>query len=126
MYDPVLTSQQAIVIELGRDGLADAETLGECLCHAIDWARRDLVVDLSGVPVIHSRGLAMMARVHQHAIAQDCAVAWTGTQPWLARVLEITGLDPASPGCGRRVTLTGAQLYEWALGRCRSENPDRT
>jgi anti-anti-sigma factor len=125
MYDPVLTSQQPIVVELGRDGLANVETLGECLCQAIDRARCDLVIELSGVPVIHSRGLAMMARVHQHAIAQDCAVTWTGTQPWLTRVLEITGLDPASPGCAQRVTLTGAQLYEWALGRCCSSDPDR-
>jgi anti-anti-sigma factor len=118
MYDTVLSSQQPIVIELDRDiGLANAEPWGECLCQAIDWARGDIVVDLSAVPVIHSRGLAMMARVHHHAIAKDCSVTWRGMQPWLLRVLEITGLDPSAPKCGPEITVTGVQVSEWAM-RC--------
>jgi hypothetical protein len=106
MSDPIRNSEEPIVIELGReDDLADSDRLGECLCQAIDWSRGDLVVDVSDLPVIHSRRLAMMARVHQHAIAQHCSVTWTGSQRWLPRLLEITGLDAASPRC-RRVSGT--------------------
>jgi anti-anti-sigma factor len=102
MNHPVRTFQQPVVIELGCDiDLTGADPLGESLCQVIDGARRDIVVDLSGVLVINSRGLAMMARVHQHARTQDCSVTWKGVQPWLPRLLEITGLDPASPRCGR-------------------------
>jgi anti-anti-sigma factor len=108
MYEPVRTSQQPIVIGLSRDiDPAGADPLGECLCQAIDWAHGDVVVDLSGVRVIHSRGLAMMARVHQHANAHDCSVSWKGVQPWLPRLLEINGLDAAPPG--RRVRTTRAK-----------------
>jgi anti-anti-sigma factor len=102
MENPVRTSRQPVVIELGCDiDLTGADPLGERLCQVIDGERRDIVVDLSGVLVINSRGLAMMARVHQHATAQDCSVTWKGSQPWLPRLLEITGLDPDSPRRGR-------------------------
>jgi anti-anti-sigma factor len=103
MYDPSRNSQQPVAIELGRDiDLAGADPLGERLCQAIDCARGDIVVDLSGVRVINSRGLAMMARVHQHARARDRSVTWRGLQAWLPRLLEINGLDPASPRCCER------------------------
>ena len=97
MYDPILKVRQPMVLKFGRaTDLVDAEPLGKCLCQAIDWACRDVVIDVSGVAFIHSRGLAMMARVHEHGLAQHRSVTWKGKQSWLPRVLEVTGLEPAA------------------------------
>ena len=93
-----------MVLEYGRDiDLANAEPFGTYLCQAIDWARRDVIVDVSGIEFIHSRGLAMMARVDQHARTLHHSVTWKGKQPWLTRVLEITGLDSAPAVAARQL-----------------------
>jgi anti-anti-sigma factor len=96
MSDLFRSSRHPMVLEFGRDiDRANAEPFGTYLCQAIDWARRDVVVDVSDVAFIHSRGLAMMTRVDQHARTLHHTVTWKGAQPWLTRVLEITGLDSA-------------------------------
>lgn len=94
MSDTAQSSRRPLLIELGGDiDLANAQALGDALCEAIDRTQSEMVVDLSAVPFIDSRGIAMMARVHEHANAQHCSVTWRGLQPWPARALAITGLD---------------------------------
>ncbi len=104
MSDPILTARQPMVLEFGGDiDRANAEPFGKYLCQAIDWARRDVIIDVSDVAFIHSRGLAMMARVDQHASTLHHSVTWKGGQPWLIRVLEITGLNSASVVADRQL-----------------------
>jgi len=92
-----------MVLEYSGDiDRANAEPFGTYLCQAIDWTRRDVIVDVSDVEFIHSRGLAMMVRVDQHAKTQHRSVKWRGVQPWLTRVLEITGLESASEVADRQ------------------------
>jgi anti-sigma B factor antagonist len=94
MSDTAQSSRRPLLIELGGDiDLANAEALGDALCEAIDRTQFEMVVDLSAVPFIDSRGIAMMARVHEYANAHHCSVTWRGLQPWPERVLAITGLD---------------------------------
>jgi hypothetical protein len=60
-----------MVLEFGRDiDRANADPFGQYLCQA-------------------------MVRVDQHARTLHHSVAWKGAQPWLTRVLEVTGLDAA-------------------------------
>lgn len=94
MSNTAQSSHRPQLIELGGDiDLANAEALGDALCEAIDRTRSEMVVDLSAVPFIDSRGIAMMTRVHEHACTHHCSVTWRGLQPWPARVLATTGLD---------------------------------
>lgn len=94
MSDTAQSSRRPLLIELGGDiDLENAAALGDALCEAIGRTRTGMVVDLSAVPFIDSRGIAMMARVHDHATRQQCSVTWRGLQPWPARVVAITGLD---------------------------------
>ena len=94
MSETAQSSRRPLLIELGGDiDLANAEALGDALCEALDRTHSEMLVDLSAVPFIDSRGIAMMARVHEHANAHHCTVTWKGLQPWPARVVAITGLD---------------------------------
>ena len=104
MSEPIRSPRQAMVLEFGRDiDRANADPFGQYLCQAIDWARRDVVIDVSDVEFIHSRGLAMMVRVDEHARTLHHSVAWKGAQPWLIRVLEMTGLDAAPAVADRQL-----------------------
>jgi anti-anti-sigma factor len=94
MSETAQSSRRPLLIELGGDiDLANAAALGDALCEALDRTRSEMVVDLSAVPFIDSRGIAMMARVHEHATRRECSVTWRGLQEWPARVVAITGLD---------------------------------
>jgi anti-anti-sigma factor len=94
MSETAQSSRRPLLIELGGDiDLENAASLGDALCEAIDRTRTGMIVDLAAVPFIDSRGIAMMARVHEHATKQQCCVTWRGLQPWPARVISITGLD---------------------------------
>jgi anti-sigma B factor antagonist len=94
MSETAQSSRRPLLIELGGDiDLANAAALGDALCDALERTRSEMVVDLSAVPFIDSRGIAMMARVHEHATRLQCSVTWRGLQPWPAQVVHITGLD---------------------------------
>jgi anti-anti-sigma factor len=94
MSDMIQTSRLPMVLELGGDiSIANAKTLGDCLCHAIDLSGCGIVVDLTEVPFIDSSAAAMMLRVHRVAIALECNVTWRGIQRAPARVLNVMGLD---------------------------------
>ena len=61
MSDTAQSSRRPLLIELGGDiDLANAAALGDALCEALDRTRSEMVVDLSAVPFIDSRGIAMM------------------------------------------------------------------
>jgi anti-anti-sigma factor len=86
--------EDPLVIELaGALDYLKAETLGEALGQAIEWTLRDTTVDLTAVPSVDSSVMAMMLRVHRSACDRGCAVAWSGVQPAVARMLEAAGLD---------------------------------
>ena len=88
------TSERPMLIELaGEIDMANARSLGDCLCQAIDLTRSGLVVDMTAVSFIDSSGMAMMVRVQHAAARQNCTVTWRAIQPFPAKALAIIGLD---------------------------------
>ncbi|GIF04796.1 sigma-70 family RNA polymerase sigma factor [Actinoplanes siamensis] len=53
---------------------------------------RRLIVDLSGVPLLSAAGIGMLNGVHSVAQGRDVRMTVTGLQPYVARVLAISGL----------------------------------
>jgi anti-sigma B factor antagonist len=84
----------AYPIQLGGEiDLANASPIGDALCAALDRAVTPVLVDLSQVSFIDSSGIAMMLRVHKHAVASHRMVWWQGVQPGPSTVFEICALD---------------------------------
>src|SRR3954466_702496 len=77
----------------GEIDLANAPPIGEALCTALDRAVTPVLVDLAEVSFIDSSGIAMMLRVHKHAVASHRMVWWQGVQPGPSTVFEICALD---------------------------------
>ncbi|MEV6597469.1 SigB/SigF/SigG family RNA polymerase sigma factor [Actinoplanes sp. NPDC051346] len=76
--------------EVDRD---TAERLRTSLGHAVSSAAGDrLVIDLSGVPLIDAAGVAVLLAVSSAAAVADVDLALTGTQPYVARILGVSGL----------------------------------
>jgi anti-sigma B factor antagonist len=87
-------AERPLLIELaGEIDMANAGSLGDCLCQAIDLTGSGLVVDLAAVTFIDSSGMAMMLRVHRVAATRQVTVRWRGMQPFPAKALAMTGLD---------------------------------
>jgi anti-anti-sigma factor len=83
-----------MLIELaGEIDMANAGTLGDCLCQAIDLTGGGLVIDMTAVSFLDSSGMAMMMRVHRAAAARGGCAIWRGIQPFTATALVVTGLD---------------------------------
>jgi anti-anti-sigma factor len=94
MTDTLRPAERPMLIELaGEIDMASANTIGDCLCHAIDLNRSGLVVDMTAVTFIDASSMAMMVRVHQAAARQQSTVTWRGIQPFPAAALAATGLD---------------------------------
>ena len=94
MSDTVRSVRPPSLVELGGDiDLANAQAIADALCEAIDRTSTGLLVDLSAVPFMDSSAMAMLIRVHAHALERGCAVTWRGLQPGPTRVIKITGLD---------------------------------
>jgi RNA polymerase sigma-B factor len=53
---------------------------------------RRLVVDLSGVPLLSAAGIGMLSAVHSVTRRRRAKMLVTGVQPYVARVLAISGL----------------------------------
>ena len=86
--------ERPMLVELaGEIDMANAGTIGDCLCQAIEFTHGGLLVDLTAVTFIDSSGMAMMVRVHQAAIAHEASVTWRGIQPFPAKALAMVGLD---------------------------------
>ena len=87
-----LFGRPTIVEVAGDIDLANAETLAEVLCQAIDRTSNGLIVDLTTVPSMDCCAMSLLIRVHQHASENGHTVTWKGMQPTLARVVELTCL----------------------------------
>ncbi|MEV6346403.1 SigB/SigF/SigG family RNA polymerase sigma factor [Actinoplanes sp. NPDC051851] len=78
--------------EVDRD---TAERLGTGLRHAVINARGRVVeVDLSGVPLVDAAGAGVFCGMVTEATGRGVAVRLTGAQPYVARVLAVSGLTP--------------------------------
>ena len=83
-----------MLIELaGKIDMANAESLGDRLCQALDLTRGGLVVDMTAVTFIDSSAMAMMLRVQHAASKQNSTVTWRAIQPLPAKALAVIGLD---------------------------------
>ena len=130
------SSERPMRIELAGDiDMANAKSLGDSLCNAIDLTTGGLVVDMTAVAFLDSSAMAMMVRVHQAAVARQgewlrCAdralghhfeLAWPpglveerleravepqDDEPTLLRI----GLDPVA--CGDAVGLGGRDVHD--------------
>jgi len=88
------SAEHRMRIELaGEIDLANAGSLGECLCHALDLTEGGLVIDMTAVSFIDSSAMAMMLRVHQTAIAQHGTVSWRSVQHLPLQALALAGLE---------------------------------
>ena len=94
MSDTIRSVRPPSLVELGGDiDLANAQAIADALCEAIDRTSTSLLVDVSAVAFMDSSAMAMLLRVHGHALERGCTVTWTGVQPAPARVIAVTGLD---------------------------------
>ena len=76
----------------GRIAEHDAGVLGEKLRAAIEGGARDIVVNLSEVPMITSAGLGAFMVAHKGCRAKGGSVRLAGAQPLVRQVLETTKL----------------------------------
>ena len=86
---------RAPVVDLTGDiDVANASSLGDVLCSTLDSTRAPvLIVDCARLDLLEARGLAMMARVHEHGAARGTEVVWRGLAPRHRTVIRLTGLD---------------------------------
>jgi anti-anti-sigma factor len=94
MTDIARGFERPMLVELaGEIDIANADAIGDRLCHAIELTRGGLLVDFTAVTFIDSSGIAMMVRVHEAAIAHEGTVTWRGIQPFPAEAIAMIGLD---------------------------------
>lgn len=98
---------QAVVAAVGQVDLATAPQLAEALAAAHGHGVRQIVVDLAGVDFLDSVGVRVLVEAAREAAQRQVSMSVRGAQGWVARVLEITGVDgylhleppqPAAPG----------------------------
>jgi RNA polymerase sigma-B factor len=78
--------------EVDRD---TADRLRIALRHAVSTAGRDrLVVDLANVPLMDAAGVAVLIDAASAASVAEVPLALRGTQPYVARILAVSGLAP--------------------------------
>ncbi|MEV6300368.1 SigB/SigF/SigG family RNA polymerase sigma factor [Actinoplanes sp. NPDC051861] len=76
--------------EVDRD---TAERLGAGLRHAVGTPGVSaVVVDMSGVPLIDAAGVAVLVEALQLAASRDVGFGVAGAQPYVARILAVSGL----------------------------------
>ncbi|MFC7530727.1 SigB/SigF/SigG family RNA polymerase sigma factor [Actinoplanes sp. GCM10030250] len=76
--------------EVDRD---TAERLRIGLRHAVDAAGvATVVVDLAGVPLVDAAGVAVLVDIVQLAAAKEVEICVSGAQPYVARILAVSGL----------------------------------
>ncbi|MFI7603182.1 SigB/SigF/SigG family RNA polymerase sigma factor [Actinoplanes sp. NPDC049681] len=77
--------------EVDRD---TAERLRTSLRHAICSAGGDrLVIDLAGVPLVDAAGVAVLLDAASAAAVAEAQLTLTGAQPYVARILGVSGLQ---------------------------------
>ena len=82
----------AVKGEVDRD---TAERLRMSLRHAISKAAPDrMVVDLNGVPLVDAAGIAVLLDAASAASVAGIPLSLTGAQPYVSRILAVSGLAP--------------------------------
>ena len=77
--------------EVDRD---TSERLRTSLRHAISsLGANRLVVDLAGVPLVDAAGVAVLLDAASAAAVADAKLTLTGAQPYVARILGVSGLQ---------------------------------
>jgi len=75
--------------EVDRD---TAERLRTSLRHAVAKTATRLVIDLSGVPLVDAAGVAVLTDAASAAAVAEVSLTLTGAQPYVARILAVSGL----------------------------------
>ena len=81
--------------EVDRD---TAERLRTGLRHAIARAVASLTIDLSGVPLVDAAGVAALTDAASAAAVAELEISVTGAQPYVARILAMSGLKHLMTG----------------------------
>jgi anti-sigma B factor antagonist len=84
---------QAVVSAEGQVDLATAPELAGALAEAQGCGVNGIVVDLTGVDFLDSAGVRVLVEAAREAAAADVALSVRGATGWVARVLEITGVE---------------------------------
>jgi anti-anti-sigma factor len=79
----------------GEIDIATARDVEERAAVLLRQPIQRLTLDLRGVPLVDSVGLAALVRISRHASTVDCTVTLVNVQPVVRRVLEVTGLTAA-------------------------------
>lgn len=104
---PAGSDGRAIVAVEGQVDLATAPRLAEALAQAHGEGITEIVVDLTDVDFLDSVGVRVLVEAARDAAQQDVSLSVRGARGWVARVLEITGVDeylhmvphqPTAPG----------------------------
>ena len=94
---------QVVVVVAGQVDLATAPQLAEALALARREAPQEIVADLTKVDFLDSVGVRVLVEAAREAGQQDSSLSVRGATGWVARVLEITGVEdylrviPAQP-----------------------------
>lgn len=73
---------------------ADADELGAFLAQAMDEGPHDIVVDVSGIQLVDSHGLEVLAEAAERMIQQGLILKLVGADATLTEILELTELAP--------------------------------
>lgn len=84
---------QTVVAATGQIDLATAPELAEALNSAVAEAVSEVVVDLAGVDFMDSAGVRVLVDAARKADQADIKLSVRGARDWVARVLEITGVE---------------------------------
>lgn len=84
---------RAIVAAAGQVDLATAPRLAEALAQAQAGGIGETVLDLTAVDFLDSVGVGVLVEAAVAARQRGAALSVRGATGWVARVLEITGVD---------------------------------
>ena len=86
----------ALVLEpRGEIDAATAPDLKVALDRAADAGAREVVLDLSGVSFVDSRGLTVMVAAHERLAANGASLLTICADPFVRKLFEITGMSRA-------------------------------
>lgn len=86
-------SGRLVVSAEGQVDLATAPALASALAQARRNNPREVVVDLTAVDFLDSVGVRVLVEAARQAAELDVELSVQGASGWVARVLEITGVD---------------------------------
>lgn len=84
---------QLVVAAEGQVDLATAPELAAALTQSQQNYPREVVVDLTAVDFLDSVGVRVLVEAARQAADLDVQLSVRGASGWVARVLEITGVD---------------------------------